>query len=127
MKTILSIFMTAALILSTLTGCMNSRAGRIEEARVTPEPTMTATSTPRPTATTKPDATGSELGNAARDAMDDVGNAAGNVIDGVGNAVDDAMTGAGNAVDKVMTGVGDAVSGNDNTAKPTSPAVTARP
>lgn len=115
MKSIISVIMTAVLLLSVLTACGTNRTGNVEEARVTPGSTAQATN--RPAATNSPSATntpgGTDRDNTVGGAVEDVGDAAGSVVGGAANAVGDVVGGVGNAVGDAANGVGNAV--NDMT------------
>ncbi|MGM9615629.1 MAG: hypothetical protein ACI3W7_08920 [Oscillospiraceae bacterium] len=119
MKSIISVIMTAVLLLSVLTACGTNRTGNVEEARVTPGTAAQATNSPsatnRPSATNTPGTTDRDntVGGAVGDAVEDVGDAAGSVVGGAANAVGDVVGGVGNAVDDAAKGVGNAV--NDMT------------
>lgn len=114
MKTIISIIMTAALLLSALTGCASSRNTMRDEARVNPTTAPAPTATARPAATAAPgdnaaERTGSVIGNAADRAGSAVGNAAqnagdaaGDVVEGIGDTVGEAARDAGNAVNELV-------------------------
>lgn len=120
MKSIISLIMTAVLLLSALTACgrTNTRS-RVEEARVTPETGVTATSRPAATAAPMPkntdggviedDRTEGALGKA----MDDAGDAVGDVVGGVGNAVGNAVSGVGDAIGGAADGAERAMDGRD--------------
>ncbi len=101
MKTILSMIMTAAILLSALTACAaRGSKNRVEEARVTPTAAPSATLAPGTAAAEKDGKThDNSLGDAIGDAARDAGNAAGRVAEGAGNAVGNAVQGVGNAVD----------------------------
>lgn len=105
MRSVISVIMTAALLLSALSACARGSAGTVE-TRVTPKPNVTATA--RPAATEAPDKTdrgdtaGGRIGDAARDA----GDAMGDMVEGVGDAVND-----------VTNGVDSALSGTDTAKK----------
>ena len=119
MKSILSVVLTAVLMLSALTACgANRMASRTEEARVTPSPTTQSTERPMttnmPNATSKPsagkddNALGEGLGNAARDA----GNAVGNAVEGAGEAMGDMVDDMRDGMDGHVTDQ-DGVIGNE--------------
>ena len=105
MKSILSVIMTAALLLSALTACAARSGSSRVETRATSMPA--ATSTPAPAATpdtaAQPAGERNVVGNTARTA----GNAVGDVVQGAGNAVGDVVQGAGNAVRDAGDAVGD--------------------
>ena len=108
MKSILSICVTAVMLLSVLTGCGNKKNG--DAARVTPSPAVTATARPEDSA--RP----GDMEDDVKGALDDAGEAVGDVVGGAGEAVDDAVTGAGDAVKDMVDGVADAAN-SDTAAK----------
>lgn len=122
MKSIFSIFVTAVMLLSALTGCGTRTKNKTNDAaRVTPSPAVTATA--RPEASAEP----GDMEDDVKGALDDAGNAVGDVAKGAGDAVgdvagaagaavNDAANGVGNAVEDMVDGVADAANG-DTAAK----------
>ena len=102
MKSILSVLMAAALILSALTACGDTKKTNADNGRL--ETTPAAQATTRPVATAVPNGMGDRVGDAARDA----GSA-------VGNAVEDVGDMAGNAIARTGDAVEDLFDGNDDT------------
>lgn len=120
MKSILSMLVTAALLLSALTACaQKSGKNTTAETRVTPAVTVTATPRPAATATPKPIDDGSD-GSAVNDTIRDAGRAVGDVVGGAGDAVGSAVNGVSDAIDDAANGIRDGMSG-------TRPAGTAVP
>ena len=97
MRSIISVILSAALVLSVLTGCAG-RTSRTEEARTTPKPAA-ATATPEATTMPAEDA-GNALGDAAKDAGDTVGGA----VEGAGDVAGQAVEDAGDAVGDLLDG-----------------------
>ena len=109
MKSIISVIMSAVLLLSALTACARTNtSSRVEEARVTPESSFTTAP-----ATTPGAAMDGDFGRSVGNAMDNAGNAAGDVVGGVGDAVGDVVGGVGNAVNDMTNGVDNSLSGMD--------------
>ena len=104
MKSIISVIMTATLLLSALTACASNRTGRVEEARTTPSTGVTATE--RPASTMRPETEERDRNAGMEDGLGDAGQAAGDavgdVVGGVGNAMGDAVEGVGDAVDDMV-------------------------
>lgn len=120
MRSIISVIMTAAVLLSVLTACGTSRKASGEEARAVPTQTAAAQQTTRPAQSAVPQAgltpdradnAAQDIGDAAGNAAERVGNAAGNIVEGVGDAVGDAARGAGNAVNELVDDMGDTDNG----------------
>ncbi len=112
MKSIISIFAAAALLLSALTACgTNTRTMRREEARTTPSPAATATTAPAATAAPDRNGTDTGIGGAIGDAARGAGDAVGDAVRGAGDAVGDIVNGAGNAVEDMTDGMGSAADG----------------
>ena len=123
MRSIFSMLLTAALLLSALTACsQKSGKNTTAETRVTPVVTTKATPRPAATATPKPIDDGSD-GSAVNDAIQDAGRAVGDVVGGAGNAVGSAVNGVGDAIDDAANGIRDGKSGNRtaSTAVPNTP------
>ena len=104
MKSIFSILLTAALILSALTAFAHTGVNEAADVRTTPR--VTAVTTPRPAAaaTPKPIDDGSD-GSAVNDRLSDAGKAVGDVVSGAGNAVGSVVNGVGSAVDDAADGM----------------------
>lgn len=105
MRSIISMIMTAALLLSALSACGRSNTGtRAEEARVTPNAAVAETSRPAVTATpgAKTDRDNGAVGNAIGDAAENAGDAIGDVVGGVGNAVGNAVGAVGTEMDDMV-------------------------
>ncbi len=109
MKSIFSIFLTGAMLLSVLTACgtkTNKNTG--DDARTTPSPAVTDMA--QPNGTNRPDDMTDDVDKAA----DDAGEAVGDVVGGAGDAAGDVIGGVGDAVDDMVDGVEDAARGDDS-------------
>ena len=117
MKSIFSTIMTAVLLLSVLSACGRTNTSRTEEARVTPNTNVTATTRPAvtPTPGAGTDTNNGTVGNAIGNAAEDAGNAIGDVVGGVGNAIGNAIGAVGTEMDDMVDDTVDDTRGVNST------------
>ena len=121
MKSIFSILITAALIVSALTACAGTNMNDTADVRATPRANASAQN-PAPATTPKPIDDGSD-GSDVNDALQDAGRAVGDAVEGAGNAVGGVVSGVGTAVGDAANGMSDAMGGGRpvGTAAPSTP------
>ena len=105
MKSIVSVILTAVMLLSVLTACGTNTRSNMDTAGAVKTPVTTAdqngvVATTRPAATANPNGMGDTVGDAARGA----GNVVGNAVEDVGNAVGNAAKGVGDTVSDMFDG-----------------------
>lgn len=105
MKSIVSVILTAVMLMSVLAACGTNTRSNMDTAGAVKTPAATAdqngvVATTRPAATANPNGMGDAVGSAARDA----GNTVGNAVEDVGNAVGNAAKGVGDTVSDMFDG-----------------------